>query len=120
MYCTFEHIKEVLPSNILGELSNSSPNYVANTELVQTKISESSAFMDRFIDKRYHLPLTETHELLKMICVELTIYKLYRMKSSTAYDANYDKAIDYLSSISGGVYDLPNEKKKMRIYMKNL
>ena len=78
--------------------------------IVVKAIEESSTLIDAYIGKRFRLPLPRIPRVLRMICVDLTIYNLYErlteMNITEGMKLRYNNAIALLKSIAEGKADI--------------
>lgn len=112
-YCTLEDIRGQVPDSRLVEVTDDlAPN--AEGEIKETivvkAIEESSTLIDAYIGKRFRLPLPSIPRVLRMICVDLTIYNLYErlteMNVTEGMKLRYDNAIALLKRIAEGVVSI--------------
>ena len=80
-YCTYEDIKGHVPEARLVEVTDDlSPNATGtvNVEIVEKAIKESSTLIDSYVRKRFPRPFQSVPEVLRMVCIDLSIYNLYQ------------------------------------------
>lgn len=112
-YCTYEDIKGHIPEARLVEVTDDlSPNATGtvNVEIVEKAIKESSTLIDSYVRKRFPRPFQSVPEVLRMVCVDLSIYNLYErvteLNITDGMKLRYDNAIKLLIRIADGQQDI--------------
>ncbi len=108
-YCTLDDIRGHVPDARLVEVTDDlTPNADGEIKenIVVKAIEESSTLIDAYIGKRFRLPLPRIPRVLRMICVDLTIYNLYErlteMSITEGMKLRYNNAIALLKRIADG------------------
>lgn len=108
-YCTLDDIRGHVPDARLVEVTDDlTPNADGEIKenIVVKAIEESSTLIDAYIGKRFRLPLPRIPRVLRMICVDLTIYNLYErlteMNITEGMKLRYNNAIALLKRIADG------------------
>ena len=111
-YCTYEDIKGHVPEARLVEVTDDlSPNATGtvNVEIVEKAIKESSTLIDSYVRKRFPRPFQSVPEVLRMVCIDLSIYNLYErvteLNITDGMKLRYDNAIKLLIRIADGEQD---------------
>ena len=79
-YCTYEDIQGHIPEARLVEVTDDlAPNATGEVKvaIVEKAIKESSTLIDSYVRKRFPRPFQSVPEVLRMVCVDLSIYNLY-------------------------------------------
>lgn len=112
-YCTYEDIKGHVPEARLVEVTDDlSPNATGtvNVEIVEKAIKESSTLIDSYVRKRFPRPFQSVPEVLRMVCIDLSIYNLYErvteLNITDGMKLRYDNAIKLLIRIADGEQDI--------------
>ena len=108
-YCTYEDIQGHIPEARLVEVTDDlAPNASGEVKIaiVEKAIKESSTLIDSYVRKRFPRPFQIVPEVLRMVCVDLTIYNLYErvteMDISEGMKLRYNNAIKMLERIADG------------------
>ena len=116
-YCTIEDIEKQLSTAVLIQLSNDYPeqNTVDNV-VCEEAIIYSSSLIDGYLRGRYTLPLNTHFPLLRVIGIDLSIYRLYSRRIQTEIPdhilENYKNAIKTLEGLKKGVITLESEDEQ--------
>lgn len=112
-YCTYEDIKGHVSEARLVEVTDDlSPNATGtvNVEIVEKSIKESSTLIDSYVRKRFPRPFQSVPEVLRMVCIDLSIYNLYErvteLNITDGMKLRYDNAIKLLIRIADGEQDI--------------
>lgn len=109
MYCTVQDIENAISAKVLAQLSDDDNGIIINTAIVESIIETVSDTIDDYLRGEYTLPLRNSHNTLKQICISLTRYELANRRSGNA-DENeirlYDTAIKTLTNIQRGIIQL--------------
>lgn len=91
-------------------------NATVDLTVIETLISDSETVVNSYINKIYNLPLATTHELLKLICFNITLYKLYQRRYQNEMPVDivnqYNEAKSLLNKIASAEIELTGESKK--------
>lgn len=112
-YCTYEDIQGHIPEARLVEVTDDlAPNASGEVKvaIVEKAIKESSTLIDSYVRKRFPRPFQSVPEVLRMICVDLSIYNLYErvteLNITDGMKLRYDNAIKLLIRIANGEQDI--------------
>ena len=112
-YCTYEDIHGHIPEARLVEVTDDlAPNASGEVKvaIVEKAIKESSTLIDSYVRKRFPRPFQSVPEVLRMVCVDLSIYKLCERgterKITDGMKLRYDNAIKLLIRIADGEQDI--------------
>ena len=112
-YCTIEDIETQTSTPTLIQLSSDNGQEEVNRVVVEEAIIYSSTLIDGYLRGRYTLPLNIHFPLLRILAIDLSIYRLYsrRMRNEMpeVIQTNYDNAISTLRDIQKGVITLQAE-----------
>ncbi len=112
-YCTIEDIEAQTSTPTLIQLSSDNGQEEVNRVVVEEAIIYSSTLIDGYLRGRYSLPLDAHFPLLRILAIDLSIYRLYsrRMRNEMpeVIQKNYDNAISTLRDIQKGVITLQAE-----------
>ena len=112
-YCTIEDIETQTSTPTLIQLSSDNGQEEVNRVVVEEAIIYSSTLIDGYLRGRYSLPLDAHFPLLRILAIDLSIYRLYsrRMRNEIpeVIQKNYDNAISTLRDIQKGVITLQAE-----------
>ena len=116
-YCAVEDIETQLSTPILIQLSsdNEGQDEIDRT-VVDEAILYSSTLIDGYLRGRYTLPLNTHFPLLRILCIDLSTYRLYSRRMfnempQVIADA-YKNAIASLRDIQKGVISLQAESEE--------
>lgn len=113
MYCTQEDIEKQITTPTLIQLTNDKSEDVIDESVTFEAILYSSTLIDGYLRGKYTLPLDTRFPLLRIIAVDLSIYRLYgRRLSSDLPEAileQYKEAIKTLEKIQKGTIALEIE-----------
>lgn len=116
-YCTVEDIETQLSTPILIQLSSDDEGQdEIDRNVVDEAILYSSTLIDGYLRGRYTLPLNTHFPLLRILCIDLSIYRLYSRRMfnempQVIADA-YKNAIASLRDIQKGVISLQAESEE--------
>lgn len=112
-YCTYEDIQGHIPEARLVEVTDDlAPNASGEVKvaIVEKAIKESSTLIDSYVRKRFPRPFQSVPEVLRMVCVDLSIYNLYErvteLNITDGMKLRYDNAIKLLIRIADGEQDI--------------
>ena len=114
MYCTIDDIEKHTSSPTLIQLSSDDGQEAVNRVVVEEAILYASTLIDGYLRGRYSLPLDTHFPLLRIIAIDLSVYRLYsrRMRNEMpeVIETAYKSAIATLRDIQKGVISLQSEK----------
>ena len=113
MYCTIDDIEKHTSSPTLIQLSSDDGQEAVNRVVVEEAILYASTLIDGYLRGRYSLPLDTHFPLLRIIAIDLSVYRLYsrRMRNEMpeVIETAYKSAIATLRDIQKGVKSLQSE-----------
>ena len=102
-YCTIEEIENQTSTPTLIQLSSDDSQDSINRVVVEESIIYASTIIDGYLRGRYSLPLNAHFPLLRILSIDLAIYRLYsrRMRNEMpeVIQTNYNNAISTLRNI---------------------
>ena len=111
-YCTIEDIETQTSTPTLIQLTSDDGQEV-NRVVALEAILYSSTLIDGYLRGRYSLPLDTHFPLLRILAIDLSIYRLYsrRMRNEMpeVIETAYKNAISTLRDIQKGVITLQSE-----------
>ena len=112
-YCTIDDIEKQTSTSTLIQLSSDDSQEEVNRVVVEEAIIFSSTLIDGYLRGRYNLPLNTHFPLLRILAIDLSIYRLYarRMRNEMpeVIETAYKNAISTLRDIQKGVISLQAE-----------
>jgi len=112
-YCTIEDIELHTSTPTLSQLTSDDGTEAINRDVAQESILYASTLIDGYLRGRYTLPLNIHFPLLRVLCVDISIYRLYsrRMRNEMpeVIEQNYKNAIQTLKDIQKGIITLEAE-----------
>lgn len=112
-YCTIDDIELHTSPPTLSQLTSDDGTEAVNRDVAQESILYASTLIDGYLRGRYTLPLNIHFPLLRVLCVDISIYRLYsrRMRNEMpeVIENNYKNAIQTLKDIQKGVITLQSE-----------
>lgn len=112
-YCTIDDIELHTSTPTLSQLTSDDGTEAVNRDVAQESILYASTLIDGYLRGRYTLPLNIHFPLLRVLCVDISIYRLYsrRMRNEMpeVIENNYKNAIQTLKDIQKGVITLQSE-----------
>ena len=113
MYCTIDDIEKHTSSPTLIQLSSDDGQEAVNRVVVEEAILYASTLIDGYLRGRYSLPLNTHFPLLRIIAIDLSVYRLYsrrlRNEMPEVIETAYKSAISTLRDIQKGVISLQSE-----------
>lgn len=104
-YCTLIDLKNLIPEDVIIQLTDDEGVGVVNEARVTEAIAQADAEIDSYCGVKYTVPFTTVPDIVKKISVDLAIYNLYSRKveeiPATRSD-RYKNAIRQLEGISSG------------------
>ena len=113
-YCTSEDVEKQLSTATLIQLTNDSPEQsIVEYAVCEEAIIYSSSLIDGYLRGKYSLPLNTHFPLLRIVAIDLSIYRLYSRRIQTeipeAILENYKNAIKTLEQLKKGIITLETE-----------
>lgn len=113
MYCTLDDIEKHTSTPTLIQLTSDDGQEIVDKTVVEEALFYSSALIDGYLRGRYSLPLDICFPLLRVLAVDLSVYRLYsrRMRNEMpeVIETAYKNAIATLRDIQKGVISLQSE-----------
>lgn len=115
-YCAVEDIETQLSTPTLIQLSSDDGQDEIDRTVVDEAILYSSTLIDGYLRGRYTLPLNTHFPLLRILCIDLSTYRLYSRRlfnemPEVIADA-YKNAIATLRDIQKGIISLQAESEE--------
>ena len=112
-YCTIEDIETQTSTPTLIQLTSDDGQEAVNRVVALEAVLYSSTLIDGYLRGRYSLPLNTHFPLLRILSIDLAIYRLYsrRMRNDMpeVIQTNYNNAISTLKDIQKGIISLESE-----------
>ena len=112
-YCTIEDIETYVSTSTLIQLTSDYEQDEVDRVVAEEAIIYSSTLIDGYLRGRYTLPLDARFPLLRIIAIDLSVYRLYsrRMRDDMpeVIEAHYKNAIKILQDIQKGAISLETE-----------
>ena len=112
-YCSSSDIESYVSTPTLIQLTNDDGGDVINDTVTQEAIIYASTLIDGYLRGRYTLPLDTQFPLLKILCIDIAVHRLYsrRMRDEMpeVIENAYKNAISTLRDIQKGVVSLQAE-----------
>ncbi len=112
-YCTIEDIELHTSTPTLSQLTSDDGTEAINRDVAQESILYASTLIDGYLRGRYTLPLNIHFPLLRVLCIDISVYRLYsrRMRNEMpeVIEQNYKNAIQTLKDIQKGIITLEAE-----------
>ena len=112
-YCTIEDIETQTSTPTLIQLTSDDGQEEINRVVALEAILYSSTLIDGYLRGRYSLPLDTHFPLLRILAIDLSIYRLYSRRMSNempeVIETAYKNAISTLRDIQKGVITLQSE-----------
>lgn len=116
-YCTIEDVETQTSTPTLIQLTSDDGQEEVDRVVAQEAILYSSTLIDGYLRGRYTLPLDTHFPLLRILAIDLSIYRLYtrRMRNEMpeVIENNYKNAIATLRDIQKGVITLQSENDSL-------
>ncbi|MEI7475357.1 MAG: DUF1320 domain-containing protein [bacterium] len=115
MYCTLADIQKQISKDTLIQLTDDNQTGETDTVIVDEAIIYSETLIDGYLRGRYILPLTLVPGVIKIIAVDLSVFRLYSRRFQTdtpdAINEKYKNSIKMLEQIQKGIIALGIELK---------
>lgn len=112
-YCTIEDIETHISTPTLIQLTNDDGKEEVDRNVADEAIIFSSAIIDGYLRGRYTLPLDTHFPLLRILAIDLSVYRLYARRMTNempeVIENAYKNAISTLRDIQKGVISLQSE-----------
>ena len=112
-YCTIEDIEKQLSTPVLTQLTDDSGQDAINRINAKEAVIYASALIDGYLRGRYTLPLNTRFPILRVLSIDIAIYRLYSRRVHNGLPEQienaYKNAIQTLRDIQKGVVTLQGE-----------
>lgn len=112
-YCTIKNIETQVSTQTLIQLTSDENQDAIDRVVAEEAIIYSSTVIDGYLRGRYSLPLNTRFPLLRVIAIDISIYRLYsrRMRNEMpeVIAENYKNAINLLKDIQKGLLTLETD-----------
>jgi phage gp36-like protein len=109
-YCTLNDLKECAEESDLIELTDETGQGVIEEDKTDAAIAWAGELIDGYLRGPYNLPLDPVPGILKPLAVELSIYRLYRLKMKLSVPEpireSYESSVKMLEAIRKGNINL--------------
>ena len=109
-YCTIDVIDSYVSTSTLVQLTSDYEQDEIDRAVAEEAIIYSSTLIDGYLRGRYTLPLDARFPLLRIVAIDLSVYRLYsrRMRDDMpeVIETNYKNAIKILQDIQKGSISL--------------
>ncbi len=116
MYCSVEDIEKQITQATLVQLTNDNSLPEVDEAVTFEAILYSSTLIDGYLRGRYNLPLDTHLPLLRIIAIDLSIYRLYSRRLQAdmpeSIMAQYKETIKTLDKIQKGTITLELENSQ--------
>ena len=113
-YCTIEDIDTHISTPTLIQLTNDDGEETVDREVATEAIVYSSAIIDGYLRGRYTLPLDTHFPLLRILAIDLSVYRLYARRMADempeVIENAYKNAIATLRDIQKGIIEYRTNK----------
>ena len=112
-YCTIEDIETQTSTPTLIQLTSDDGQEIVDRVVAQEAILYSTSLINGYLRGRYSLPLYTHFSLLRILAIDISIYRLYarRMRNEMpeVIETAYKNAISTLKDIQKGTITLESE-----------
>ncbi len=112
-YCSVADIRSYVSTTTLAQLTNDDGKDEVNLTVTKEAILYASTLIDGYLRGRYNLPLNTQFPLLKILCIDIAVHRLYsrraRNEMPEVIENAYNKAIQTLRDIQKGILTLEAE-----------
>lgn len=120
IYCTIEDIENYLGTQPLIQLTNDNGDGLTVEPIVcEEALIYSSTLIDGYLRGKYSLPLDTQFPLLKVLAVDLSVYRLYSRRIYTGIPdtviEKYKNAIKTLEQLQKGIISLESNNENLLI-----
>ncbi|MDD3012612.1 MAG: DUF1320 domain-containing protein [Candidatus Gastranaerophilales bacterium] len=110
MYCSLEDLKKQIQEDTLIQLTDDDQSSQIDSTIIDEAVIYSETLIDGYLRGRYVLPLASVPAVIKILAVDLTIYRLYsrrfQTETSDAVTEKYKNSIKILEQIQRGIISL--------------
>ncbi|SDO04105.1 Mu-like prophage protein gp36 [Desulfonauticus submarinus] len=103
-YCTKDDLLTKIPEEYLLDLADDDGDGNLDETVVNNAIEQATAEIDAYLGSKYSTPLSSVPQIIKKLCIELTIYNLHLRsdKVTDAWKDVYKNDVALLKAISKG------------------
>lgn len=109
-YCNLNDLKQQVSEATLIEITDDNLAGEINTTVVNEAILYSETIIDGYLRGRYTLPIPNIPEIVKILAVDLSIFRLYSRRFHTdmpdSINDKYKNSIKLLEQIQKGIVSL--------------
>jgi len=109
-YCHLDDIKQQVPETTLIEITDDNLTEEINTTVINEAIMYSATLIDGYLRGRYTLPLSNVPDLIKILAIDLSIFRLYSRRFHTdmpdSINDKYKNSVKLLEQIQKGTISL--------------
>ncbi len=113
MYCVLDDINKQVTTDILIQLTDDTQSGDIDPVVVEEAVIYSETLIDGYLRGRYTLPLSAVPDMVKILAVDLCIYRLYSRRFQTdipdSISEKYKNSIKLLEQIQKGIISLGTE-----------
>ena len=99
-YCTSQDIETQISTPTLIQLSSDNGQDAIDQVVVEEAIIYASTLIDGYLRGRYNLPLNTHFPLLRVLCIDISIYRLYSRRVYTEIPEVISEAYKTQSQLS--------------------
>lgn len=106
MYCTVGDILYQVDEKELIQLTDDEDLGSINESVVLRAILDASSLIDSYCAGRYRIPFLPVPEIVRQLCVDITVYHLYSRRGDAVPEnrkARFDNALKLLDRIAKGL-----------------
>ena len=112
-YCTVTDIQNYISTPTLIQLTNDEGTDEIISTVVNEAIIYASTLIDGYLRGRYILPLNTHFPLLKILCIDISVHRLYSRRVQNdmpdVIENAYNKAVATLRDVQKGILTLQAE-----------
>jgi phage gp36-like protein len=110
MYCSLNDLKKQVQEDTLIQLTDDDNSGEIDASVIDESVIYSETLIDGYLRGRYTLPLSQVPAVIKILAVDLSIYRLYSRRFHTdtpdAISEKYKNSIRILEQIQRGIISL--------------
>jgi len=110
MYCNIDDIKQQVTETTLIEITDDNLAGEVNTAIIDEAIIYSESLIDGYLRGRYSLPLSIIPMLIKLLAIDLSIFRLYSRRFHAdmpdSINDKYKNSVKLLEQIQKGIVSL--------------
>ena len=111
-YATQDDIADVYGEDILTLVADAEDLASVDERKMQRGLDEATAIINGYIGRAVSLPLASTPNLLRTICIDITVYRmcLDNVRRSDEMRQRYEDALKMLENIAKGIITLAEDE----------